>query len=120
MFYTLNSKTSGWAIYQADLDGSNNRSLVENGKELISPSGMTIDFPNQQLYWVDSAKDTIERIDINGKSLNRHTVTRVRDIVHFLFSCNGKVRVLLFSLLLVPTCIHLMSRWHREKFPNAK
>ncbi|XP_048772894.2 low-density lipoprotein receptor-related protein 1-like isoform X3 [Ostrea edulis] len=78
MFYTLNSKTSGWAIYQADLDGSNNRSLVENGKELISPSGMTIDFPNQQLYWVDSAKDTIERIDINGKSLNRHTVTRLK------------------------------------------
>jgi sugar lactone lactonase YvrE len=82
MFYTLNSKTTGWAIYQADLDGSNSSVLVENGEEVITPSGMTIDYPNQQLYWIDSAKDTIERIDINGKSLNRHTITKVRNVTH--------------------------------------
>ena len=79
MFYTLRSKTLGWSIHKAYLDGSNSSVLVNNIEELISPYGMTIDFPNQQLYWVDSAKDTIERINIDGKELKRNTITRVRD-----------------------------------------
>ncbi|XP_062600838.1 low-density lipoprotein receptor-related protein 1-like [Saccostrea cucullata] len=77
MFYTLRSKTSGWSIHQAYLDGSNSSALVEGIDELISPYGMTIDFPNQQLYWVDSAKGTVERIDINRETVNRYTVTRL-------------------------------------------
>lgn len=79
MFYTVKSKTS--SIRQAHLDGSNSSILVDNIEELFSSHGMTIDFANQQLYWVDHIKDTIERININGKNLNRNTITRVRNIL---------------------------------------
>lgn len=79
MFYTVKSKT--WSIRQAHLDGSNSSILVDNIEELFSSHGMTIDFANQQLYWVDHIKDTIERININGKNLNRNTITRVRNIL---------------------------------------
>lgn len=79
MFYTVKSKT--WSIRQAHLDGSNSSILVDNIEELLGSHGMTIDFANQQLYWVDHIKDTIERININGKNLNRNTITRVRNIL---------------------------------------
>lgn len=79
MFYTVKSKTMGWSICQAHLDGSNSSTLVDKIEELFSPHGITIDFANQQLYWMDHIKDTIERININGGAVNRNTITRVRN-----------------------------------------
>lgn len=69
----------GWSICQAPLDGSNSSTLVDKIEELYSPHGITIDFANQQLYWMDHIKDTIERININGGAINRNTITRVRN-----------------------------------------
>ncbi|XP_078324342.1 low-density lipoprotein receptor-related protein 1-like isoform X2 [Crassostrea virginica] len=107
MFYTLRSKTLGWSIHKAYLDGSNSSVLVNNIEELISPYGMTIDFPNQQLYWVDSAKDTIERINIDGKELKRNTITRLK-------TRNNRGISILGNFIYVTSDDHVkMSRIHR-------
>uniref|UniRef100_K1QFX2 Low-density lipoprotein receptor-related protein 1B n=1 Tax=Magallana gigas TaxID=29159 RepID=K1QFX2_MAGGI len=82
MFYTVKSKTMGWSICQAHLDGSNSSTLVDKIEELFSPHGITIDFANQQLYWVDHIKDTIERININGGAVNRNTITRLKTSIN--------------------------------------
>lgn len=62
-------------ILSASMDGTNKQALVERGVEW--PTGLTIDYPTQRLYWADHRKGTIETILLSGKS--RHTVTQFKN-----------------------------------------
>ena len=57
-------------IEVSDLLGHNRRTIVDN--DIESPQGITIDFVDMMLYWVDSQKDTIESAKFNGN--NRRVV----------------------------------------------
>lgn len=59
-------------ILSASLDGSNKQALVQGGVEW--PTGLTIDYPSQRLYWVDQRKWTVETCLLNGK--DRHIVKK--------------------------------------------
>lgn len=59
-------------ILSASLDGSNKQPLVQGGVEW--PTGLTIDYPSQRLYWVDQRKWTVETCLLNGK--DRHIVKK--------------------------------------------
>jgi sugar lactone lactonase YvrE len=39
---------------------------------IIWPNGITIDYPNSRIYWVDTKKQTIETVDMQGG--DRHVV----------------------------------------------
>ena len=60
-------------IEVSDLLGQNRRTLVSD--DIIEPQGLTIDYNENKLYWADSRKDTLERIEFNGN--NRKTVIQV-------------------------------------------
>lgn len=46
------------------MDGSNGESFVTS--DLHWPNGLTIDFPNERLYWTDAKKMSIESIRLDG------------------------------------------------------
>lgn len=43
-------------------------------QKIVYPYGLSVDFPNQHVYWVDTYLDFIERVDYNGK--NRKTIKK--------------------------------------------
>nr|XP_022289400.1 low-density lipoprotein receptor-related protein 4-like [Crassostrea virginica] len=61
---------SDWGFFPkievSDLLGLNRRTVVSDN--LIAPRGMTIDYQENLLYWVDSIKNTIESVQFNGNS----------------------------------------------------
>lgn len=57
-------------LERAQMDGSNRTSLVN--QKIVYPYGVTVDFPNQHVYWVDTYLDYVERINYDGT--NRKTV----------------------------------------------
>ncbi|UYV74241.1 LRP1B, partial [Cordylochernes scorpioides] len=57
-------------IQRARLDGSERTRLVEH--KIVYPCGLTLDYPSEMVYWVDTYLDNVERVDYNGQ--NRHTV----------------------------------------------
>ncbi len=59
-------------LERSKLDGSNRTRLVEH--KIVYPYGITIDFPNEHIYWVDTYLDFIERINYDGSG--RHTIIR--------------------------------------------
>ncbi|XP_033760426.1 LOW QUALITY PROTEIN: low-density lipoprotein receptor-related protein 4-like [Pecten maximus] len=61
-------------IETSDLTGNNRRTLVS--RDTIHPRGLAVDQSMNKLYWVDSGKDTIERVDFNGN--NRKTLAQVQ------------------------------------------
>lgn len=67
-------------IESANLDGSSRKVLVENN--IIWPNGIAIDYPNSRIYWVDTKKQTIETVDMQGS--DRHVV---RQFNSMLFMC---------------------------------
>lgn len=74
-----NAKVVIWStleegILSASLDGSNKQALVQGGVEW--PTGLTIDYPAQRLYWVDQRKWTVETCLLNGK--DRHIVKKFK------------------------------------------
>lgn len=58
-------------IHAASMDGDNNVNIVSKAVEW--PTGLTIDYPTQRLYWADHRKGTIETVLYDGKS--RHIIT---------------------------------------------
>lgn len=46
------------------MDGSSDESFVTS--DIHWPNGLTIDFPNQRLYWTDAKKMSIESIRLDG------------------------------------------------------
>lgn len=45
--------------------GANRRPLVE--KDIVKPKGLTVDFDQNSLYWVDTFKATVEVVQFNGQ-----------------------------------------------------
>lgn len=52
-------------ISGASMDGKNKFNLVDSAIQW--PTGITIDYPSQRLYWADPKAKTIESINMNGK-----------------------------------------------------
>ncbi|XP_039297489.1 low-density lipoprotein receptor-related protein 1 isoform X2 [Nilaparvata lugens] len=71
MFFTKWGMTSP-KLERAQLDGTKRRTLVH--QKIVYPYGLTVDLPNEHIYWVDTYLDFVERIDYTGK--NRKTVRK--------------------------------------------
>ncbi|XP_030279710.1 low-density lipoprotein receptor-related protein 1-like isoform X1 [Sparus aurata] len=55
--------TDGDNISMANMDGSNHTTLFTNQK---GPVGLSIDYENEQLYWISSGNGTINRCQLDG------------------------------------------------------
>ena len=53
-------------IEQANMDGSNRKTLVNSG--LVWVNSLALDYKNRLLYWCDASLDKIERIDLQGNN----------------------------------------------------
>ena len=53
-------------IERAELDGSHRITLVKTS--VVWPNGITIDFHEQKLYWVDAKLDKIEIMNLDGSN----------------------------------------------------
>ncbi|KAL3846516.1 hypothetical protein ACJMK2_017496 [Sinanodonta woodiana] len=73
-------------IEASDLLGKNRRVVVDEG--LGHPRGLAIDFVENTLYWVDSLKDTIESVEINGNG--RRVVAHQDGTTFFGLALYGK------------------------------
>jgi hypothetical protein len=51
-------------IERANLDGSNRTILVTY--DLLWPTGLAVDYPNERIYFADTKKGTIETINLDG------------------------------------------------------
>ena len=67
-------------IERAHLDGTNRRTIVQSS--IRWPSGLTIDYREQKIYWSDVNLDKVEVMDVNGS--NRRIV--VANSVPHVFS----------------------------------
>ena len=52
------------------MNGENREDVITTF--LIAPTGLTIDYPNKRLFWLDSKMYVIESSDLDGK--NRHRI----------------------------------------------
>lgn len=52
------------SLERATLDGGNQTTLVTH--KIIYPFGLTLDLPNEHVYWVDTYMDSVERVDYYG------------------------------------------------------
>jgi len=66
----------GW-IEKASMDGTN-RTVIHN-TSLVWPNALTLDIPNQNLYWADASLDKIEKSGVDGT--NRMLLAR-SGVVH--------------------------------------
>ena len=66
----------------AGMDGSN-RTILHN-TNLIWPNGITIDYVNQRIYWIDASLDTVEYSNVDGTG--RTLLERVDDEIFHPFS----------------------------------
>lgn len=71
MFYTKWG-TSKPRLERANLDGTDQKTLVD--QKIVYPYGLTVDFPLQHVYWVDTYLDYIDRVDYDGN--NRKTIKK--------------------------------------------
>ena len=65
-------------IERAGMDGSN-RTILHN-TNLVWPNGITIDYANQRIYWLDANLDTLEYSNVDGTG--RTLLERGVDIFH--------------------------------------
>ena len=73
-------------IERAGMDGSN-RSTLHN-TSLVWPNGLTLDYPNQILYWIDASLDTIEYSNVDGSG--RTLLERMDGEIYHPFSLTLK------------------------------
>ncbi|KAH3741238.1 hypothetical protein DPMN_047959 [Dreissena polymorpha] len=66
-------------IEVSDLFGQNRHVIVDT--DIQHPRGITIDFSDDTLYWVDSKKDTVECAGFNGN--NRRVVAHQAGTIFF-------------------------------------
>jgi len=71
--YWTDASTSNPKIERVSMDGTS-RTILHNSS-LTSPTGITLDYTTQTLYWIDAARFRIESSAVDGS--NRQTVTRV-------------------------------------------
>ena len=63
----------------SSLDGKNRAVFIDS--DLDKPLGLTIDYMNDRLYWVDDYHETVEHIDI-ATAANRVTIQLGADFAH--------------------------------------
>ena len=51
-------------LERADMDGNKRKVLVSKG--IVWPNGLTADYDEDRLYWVDANRDTIESCNLDG------------------------------------------------------
>ncbi|CAH1393043.1 unnamed protein product [Nezara viridula] len=71
MFYTKWGMSKP-RLERANLDGTDQKTLVD--QKIVYPYGLTVDFPLQHVYWVDTYLDYIDRVDYDGN--NRKTIKK--------------------------------------------
>jgi len=71
--YWTDTSTINPKIERASMDGTS-RTVLHN-TSLIFPSGITLDYTSQTLYWIDAARLRIESSGVDGS--NRRTITTV-------------------------------------------
>ena len=71
MFFTVWGSSTA-KLERAELDGSRRRILVDS--KIVYPYGVTLDYPNKHVYWVDTYLDYIERVRYDGTQ--RQTILR--------------------------------------------
>ena len=79
MFFT-NWGTVDPKLERALMDGSRRTTLVES--KIVYPSGITLDYANKQVYWVDGYLNHIDRIDYDGG--NRRTIIQIKSVSIYL------------------------------------
>ncbi|XP_028404464.1 low-density lipoprotein receptor-related protein 8-like [Dendronephthya gigantea] len=63
-------------ISRAYMNGKNKEDIVTTS--LLLPTGLTIDYPNHKLFWLDSKMRHIESSDLNGKQRRRIVVYDIK------------------------------------------
>ena len=71
MFFTKWGASSPM-LERTVLDGADRTVLVQ--QKIVYPYGVTVDYPTQHVYWVDTYLDFVERIDYDGS--NRRTIKK--------------------------------------------
>ena len=66
MYWTWTDWGTPAKIESASMDGSSRRVLHSTG--LGAPNGLTLDYPNQILYWADATLDKIESSNADGSN----------------------------------------------------
>ena len=100
MFFTKWGASSPM-LERALLDGSNRTTLLQ--QKIVYPYGVTVDYPMEHVYWVDTYLDFVERVDYDGS--NRRTIKK-----GFPVSFNGYL-VIFKNKYFYNTC----DRKYREK-----
>lgn len=60
------------SLERASLDGKSRTILVDY--KIVYPYGLTVDFPLEHVYWVDTYLDFVERVSYDGS--DRHTIRK--------------------------------------------
>lgn len=60
------------ALERALLNGKERRVLVDN--KIVYPYGVTIDYVREQVYWVETYLDFVERVNYDGS--DRQTIRK--------------------------------------------
>lgn len=71
MYFTKWGQSSPM-LERCRLDGSERLAIVS--QKIVFPYGVTVDYPTNHIYWVDTYLDFIERVDYDGQ--NRKTILR--------------------------------------------
>lgn len=75
MFFT-NWGTSQPKLERALMDGSQKTTLIDT--KIVYPFGVTVDFPNGHVYWVDGYLSRVERVDYEGG--NRRIIRKLNSV----------------------------------------
>ncbi|KAJ8870464.1 hypothetical protein PR048_029486 [Dryococelus australis] len=96
------------------LDGTNRTVLVN--QKIVYPYGVTVDFPTQHLYWVDTYLDCIERVNYDGS--NRRTIIKGNPSHSLLFQVQNLYDITVFENNLFVTSWRHQSIIRLNKFQS--
>ena len=63
MFWTDHGRRA--KVERSSMDGTGRQSLVQRGS-IMSPIGITLDYLEDKVYWVDESLDIIWKMDLDG------------------------------------------------------
>ncbi|XP_037895975.1 low-density lipoprotein receptor-related protein 1B isoform X2 [Glossina fuscipes] len=100
------------SLSRANLDGTNHTILVSS--QIYYPSWVTLDLPNEHVYWIDIYKDFIERVNYEGGQ--RWSMKKTHD-THVPFKTLHSVEIFENTVFIAPwsdTVIITMDRFTLE------
>lgn len=101
----------------ADLDGENRKVLVSKG--LKWPNGITLDYQNRMLYWVDAKYRVVKKYNLNNgeieelKSVDNHPydITALGDYVYWTDWFRKVLRMNIHTKETKEVCLSLFFAW---------